>query len=132
MSDSTRYARGSIDELRASVEREKLQTTLSFYNEASEFLRFDREMNLQLLRITRTIADAIEANPEGLFRSEGSTVAEALSTLRQQQGGGGADVIGGAPEWIDDIERIVKIFTGPVAEEKAFFLSIIKLVFCGC
>jgi phosphoribosylaminoimidazole (AIR) synthetase len=78
----------------------------------------------------RAIASAMEADPGALFRSDASSLEEALRRFREREEGGAADVTGG--DWIDDVERIVRTFTSVVKEEKDFFLTIIKLIFCGC
>jgi hypothetical protein len=131
MSDNTPFERGTLEELRDAVEREKLQTTLVLCRAASEFASgFDREFNQELLRMMRAIASAMEADPGALFRSDASSLEEALGRLGEREQGGAADVAGG--DWIDDVGRIVRIFTSVVTEEKEFFLTIIKLIFCGC
>ena len=126
----------TLEELRAKVEREKLELTSTFIGATADFTRFDGEFNRRVLETFDVVLAAAKSAPAGgAFRSERSGIDEIIIELLKKRAEGGPGVAGGdvvGGDWIDDLERIVKALSGVVKEEKDFFLQIIKLIFCGC
>lgn len=129
----------TLDELRAKVEREKLELTSKCIHATGDFLEFDTIFNRKVLEVFDVVlAAAKSVPPSTAFRSERNNLDELIDALMKKRAEGGfsgvtgGDIAGGAADWIEDLERIVKALSGVVKEEKDFFLQIIKLIFCGC
>jgi hypothetical protein len=139
MSANAGREQATLDELRARVEREKLELTSKCILATDNFLDFDTLFNRKVLEVFDVVlAAAKSVPPSTAFRSERNNLDELIDALIKKRaeggfsGGAGGDVVGGAADWIEDLERIVKALSGVVKEEKDFFLQIIKLIFCGC
>ena len=127
----------TIEELRARIEREKLELTSSCIHATQDFFGFDKNFNVKILEVFDVVIAAAKSAPPETFRSSSGNLDELINVLtkkREESGSGGltgGDIVGGA-DWIDDLDRIVKALSSVVKEEKDFFLQIIKLIFCGC
>lgn len=134
MSANTNRDQMTLEELRAKVEREKLELTSQFIESTGIFLKADADYNTKMLEVLDiVIAAAKSAPPSAAFRSDKSSLDEIIEVLIKKRAEGGitgGDIVGG--DWIDDLDRIVRALSGVVKEEKDFFLQIIKLIFCGC
>jgi hypothetical protein len=127
----------TLEELRAKIEREKLELTSQCIWATDQFFRFDALFNNKVLDVFDVVLAAAKNAPaSAAFRSEKSGLDEIIDVLVKKRAEGdiggvkGGDIVGS--DWIDDLERIVKALSGVVKEEKDFFLQIIKLIFCGC
>lgn len=138
MTDSSGNApRPSIDELREAVEIRKLQATLTYLDQVDHFLDVDLRSTEKMLELLDLVVQLLRERPEDLSSSTKDQLERMIATVQREReapGGGtaGSDIVGGAPEWVEIIRDIVDIFSGVVKEEKAFFMSLIKLIFCDC
>jgi hypothetical protein len=131
-------AEPTLQELRETLEREKVKLSIDLATAASQFVDMDHIFNNMLLKAFNLVIEAIEKNPDIVVDSNRTDLDAAIAQLEKQPeqctepGIEGGDIVGGAADWIEDLERIVKALTGVVQDEKDFFLQIIKLIFCGC
>lgn len=136
MSENLNQNVPTIEELRAKIEREKLELTSNCIHATQEFFVFDTRFNGKILEVFDVVLAAAKSAPPDTFRSSRGNLDELISVLKKkrEEGGSGGlsggDIVGG--DWIDDLDRIVKALSSVVKEEKDFFLQIIKLIFCGC
>ncbi|MBI4539226.1 MAG: hypothetical protein HY704_06945 [Gemmatimonadetes bacterium] len=139
MSQNARTTQATLEDLRLNLEKEKLIATEELLRKTGEFLAFDSSFNNKLLELLDVLVEAGKKSPGAVFRSDSSNIAEVVDALikKRSEGGSegspgvtGGDVVGA--DWIDDLGRIVSALTSVVKEEKAFFLQIIRLIFCGC
>ncbi|MEK6262563.1 MAG: hypothetical protein AABP62_28540 [Planctomycetota bacterium] len=126
-----------LDGLRKELETAKLRLMLAFADATEGFVKkFEPEFNGLVLKLFNLAIDEAQRNPGSGTHQGNPDINEVVAAMRKQQaqeGTGsvdGGDVVGG--DWIDDLGRIIQALTSIVAEEKRFFLEIIKLIFCGC
>ena len=116
-----------------SLEQQKREALGALLKEAVRFTGIDNDINELVRDLFATIVSEIKKNPEAAFSSKTETDA-LLRALKTKEGTGatGGDITG-AIDFSDVIDLIDKLGGGKlIADEKDFFLQIIKLIFCGC
>lgn len=135
MSENIDKDKAKLEEIRAALEREKLEATREWLHLSLQFGNFDAAFNNKMLEVLDIVIAAAKSNPGAIFRSDKSNIDEVINALDKIKRSEGGDVTGGdivGADWIDDLKRIIEALSGVVKEEKDFFLQIIKLIFCGC
>jgi hypothetical protein len=135
MAEGDETTEKSARDLRAELEVRKHEAMISFLNHTEAFLVHDAKSNALLLKLMDVLVEAFQNNPDGVFAG-GRGLEEMMAAIQEhspkESPGAAGDVTGGAPEWVDIMRDIVDIFTSVVKDEKAFFMQIIRLIFCGC
>jgi len=125
----------TLEEVQRLLEIEKVNAKRDLLKAAVNFAtKTDPAINDRVLVLLDLLIEHAK-NPD--VSNQGDVkkkVEEALEELKKQSGKssavGGGDIVG--EDWIDDMGRFISALFELVKEEKAFFLSIIKLVICGC
>ena len=116
-----------------SLEQKKNEALGALLNESVRFVGIDNDINELVRDLFATIVGEVKKNPGAAFSSTAKTDAllRALKTKEGTEATGG-DVTG-AVDFADIIDLIDKLGGGNlIADEKKFFLEIIRLIFCGC
>ena len=116
-----------------SFEQRKKEASIVLLDEVLRFVKIDNDINEQARDLFGTIVSEIKKNPTAAFAGN-LNVDKLVANLKSKEGPGtsGGDIVG-AFDFGDVIDLIDKLGGGQLLkDEKEFFLTIIKLVFCGC
>ena len=132
MNERTGANKGTLEELRQNLEREKILARGELLRKTLEFAEFDSRFNSKMLELLDILVQAAKNNPDIVTRSDKGNIGEIVDALTKKQEEGSPGVTGGdivGADWIDDLGRIINVMTGLVRDEKEFFLKIIDIIF---
>ena len=125
-----------LERLKAKLEREKVIALSALLQHSLNFCRIDEAANNVTLQLAQIAVEWAAKNQDKVFTGGRGDIEGLMNALKggaAPKGGGvtGGDIVGG--DAIDDIIKIINALINLITGgEKDFFLSIIRLIFCGC
>jgi len=115
------------------LEQKKIEALAILLDESVRFVKIDGDINDLLKQLLGAVVEQVKKDPGAAFSSKGDIDA-LVSALKAKSEGGtgisGGDIVGGT--LIDDIIQLIGALVSVLKDEKAFFMQIIRLIFCGC